>query len=62
VTGQLAAHADAVKQSIVRPAIALGWQRYSHEEVKTAGGKLHILQKKRVLTVGLSWIAAIVVR
>ena len=45
IRNQLAAHADAVKQSIVRHALELGLRRYSREEleaVKAAGGKLHI--------------------
>ena len=54
IRNQLATHADAVKQSIVRHALELGSRRYSREEleaVKAAGGKLHI----RV--VGLATIA-----
>src|ERR1700730_9706009 len=54
IRNQLAAHADAVKQSIVRHALELGLRRYSREEleaVKAAGGKLHIQ------VVGLATIA-----
>jgi Arc/MetJ-type ribon-helix-helix transcriptional regulator len=54
IRNQLAAHADAVKQSIVRHAHELGLRRYSREEleaVKAAGGKLHIQ------VVGLATIA-----
>ena len=42
---QLASHADAVKQSIVRRTLELGLRRYSREDleaVKAAGGKLRI--------------------
>jgi Arc/MetJ-type ribon-helix-helix transcriptional regulator len=54
IRNQLAAHADAVKQSIVRHGLELGLRRYSREEleaVKAAGGKLHIQ------VVGLATIA-----
>ena len=54
IRNQLAAHADAVKQSIVRHTLELGLRRYSREEleaVKTAGGRLHIQ------VVGLATIA-----
>src|ERR1700745_3591030 len=54
IRNQLAAHADAVKQSIVRHALELGLRRYSREElqaVKAAGGKLNIQ------VVGLATIA-----
>jgi Arc/MetJ-type ribon-helix-helix transcriptional regulator len=54
IRNQLAAHADAVKQSIVRHTLELGLRRYSREEleaVKAAGGKLHIQ------VVGLATIA-----
>jgi Arc/MetJ-type ribon-helix-helix transcriptional regulator len=45
IRNQLAAHADAVKQSIVRHTLELGLRRYSREELeglKTKGGKLNI--------------------
>jgi Arc/MetJ-type ribon-helix-helix transcriptional regulator len=45
IRNQLAVHADAVKQSIVRRTLELGLRRYGREEleaVKAAGGKLHI--------------------
>ncbi|MFZ3326502.1 MAG: CopG family transcriptional regulator [Methylocella sp.] len=51
---QLASHADAVKQSIVRHTLELGLRRYSREDleaVKAAGGKL------RVQIIGLASIA-----
>jgi Arc/MetJ-type ribon-helix-helix transcriptional regulator len=51
---QLASHADAVKQSIVRRTLELGLQRYSREDleaVKAAGGKL------RIQVIGLATIA-----
>jgi Arc/MetJ-type ribon-helix-helix transcriptional regulator len=54
IRNQLTAHADAVKQSIVRHALELGLRRYSREEleaVKAAGGKLNIQ------VVGLATIA-----
>jgi Arc/MetJ-type ribon-helix-helix transcriptional regulator len=54
IRNQLAAHADAVKQSIVRHTLELGLRRYSREELeaaKAAGGKLHIQ------VVGLATIA-----
>ena len=54
IRNQLAAHADAVKQSIVRHTLELGLRSYSREEleaVKAAGGKLHIQ------VVGLATIA-----
>ena len=54
IRNQLAAHADAVKQSIARHTLELGLRRYSREEleaVKAAGGKLHIQ------VVGLATIA-----
>ena len=53
IRNQLAAHADAVKRSIVRHTLELGLRRYSREEleaVKAAGG-LHIQ------VVGLATIA-----
>src|ERR1700693_6109326 len=53
IRNQLAAHADAVKQSIVRHALELGLRRYSRvevEAVKAAGGKLHI-QVVRLATI-----------
>ncbi|MGB8899578.1 MAG: CopG family transcriptional regulator [Methylocella sp.] len=51
---QLASHADAVKQSIVRHTLELGLRRYSREDleaVKAAGGKLC------VQVIGLATIA-----
>jgi Arc/MetJ-type ribon-helix-helix transcriptional regulator len=54
IRNQLAAHADAVKQSIVRHTLELGLRRYSREEleaVRAAGSKLHIQ------VVGLATIA-----
>ncbi len=45
IRNQLAVHADAVKQSIVRHTLELGLRRFSREEleaVKDAGGKLRI--------------------
>ena len=54
IRNQLAAHADAVKQSIVRHTLEIGLRRYGREEletVKAAGGKLHIQ------VVGLATIA-----
>ena len=51
---QLASHADAVKQSIVRHTLELGLRRYSREDleaVKAVGGKLNIQ------VVGLATIA-----
>jgi Arc/MetJ-type ribon-helix-helix transcriptional regulator len=45
IRSQLAAHADSVKQSIVRHTLELGLRRYSRREleaVKAAGSKLHI--------------------
>ncbi len=54
IRNQLAAHADAVKQSIVRHTLELGLRRYSREELeaaKAAGSKLHIQ------VVGLATIA-----
>ena len=45
IRNQLAAHADAFKQSIVRHALELGAHCYSREDleaVKAAGGKLRI--------------------
>src|ERR1700747_1068560 len=45
IRNQLATHADAVKQSIVRHTLELGLRRYSREDleaVKEAGGKLCI--------------------
>ena len=54
IRNQLGAHADAVKQSIVRHTLELGLRRYSREEleaVREAGGKL------RIQVVGLAAIA-----
>ena len=54
IRNQFAAHADAVKQSIVRHTLELGLRRYSREEleaVKATGGKL------RIQVVGLAAIA-----
>jgi Arc/MetJ-type ribon-helix-helix transcriptional regulator len=54
IRNQLATHADAVKQSIVRRTLEIGLRRYSREDleaVKAAGGKLHIK------VVGLATIA-----
>lgn len=54
IRNQFAAHADAVRQSIVRHTLELGLRRYSREEleaVKAAGGKL------RIQVVGLATIA-----
>ena len=51
---QLASHADAVKQSIVRRTLELGLRRYGREDleaVKAAGGKL------RIQVIGLATIA-----
>jgi Arc/MetJ-type ribon-helix-helix transcriptional regulator len=45
IRNQLASHADAVKQSIVRHTLELGLRRFSREEleaVKAKGGRLHI--------------------
>jgi len=45
IRNQLGAHADAVKQSIVRNTLELGLRHYSREDleaVKAAGGKLSI--------------------
>jgi Arc/MetJ-type ribon-helix-helix transcriptional regulator len=55
IRNQLAAHADAVKQSIERHTLELGLRDYSRadlEAVKAAGEKLHIN------VVGLARIAA----
>jgi Arc/MetJ-type ribon-helix-helix transcriptional regulator len=54
IRNQLAAHGDAVKQSIVRHTLDLGLRRYSREDleaVKAAGRKL------RIQVVGLATIA-----
>ena len=54
IRNQLAAHADAFKQSIVRHALELGAHCYSREDleaVKAAGSKL------RIQVVGLATIA-----
>ena len=54
IRNQLASHADAVKQSIVRHTLELGLRRYSREEleaVKAAGSRL------RIQVVGLATIA-----
>lgn len=54
IRNQLATHADAVKQSIVRHTLELGLRRYSREDldaVREAGGKL------RIQVVGLAAIA-----
>jgi Arc/MetJ-type ribon-helix-helix transcriptional regulator len=45
IRNQLASHADAVKQSIVRRTLELGLRRFSREEleaVKAQGGRLNI--------------------
>ena len=45
IRNQLASHADAVKQSIVRHTLELGLRRFSREEleaVKAKGGRLNI--------------------
>ena len=45
IRNQLASHADAVKQSIVRHTLELGLRRFSREEleaVKARGGRLNI--------------------
>jgi Arc/MetJ-type ribon-helix-helix transcriptional regulator len=55
IRNQLAAHADVVKQSIVRHSLELGLRHYSREDleaVKAAGRKL------RIQVVGLATIAA----
>jgi Arc/MetJ-type ribon-helix-helix transcriptional regulator len=54
IRNQLAAHADAVKQSIARHTLELGLRRYDRDDleaVKAAGGKL------RIQVVGLAIIA-----
>lgn len=54
IRSQLAAHADAVKQSIVRQTLELGLRRYSRadlERLRDAGEKL------RIQVVGLAAIA-----
>jgi Arc/MetJ-type ribon-helix-helix transcriptional regulator len=54
IRNQLATHADAIKQSIVRHTLELGLRRYSRDDleaVKAAGGKL------RIRVVGLATIA-----
>jgi Arc/MetJ-type ribon-helix-helix transcriptional regulator len=54
IRNQLATHADAVKQSIVRHTLELGLRRFSREDleaVKAAGGKL------RIQVIGLATIA-----
>lgn len=54
IRNQLTAHADAVKQSIVRQTLELGLRRYSRadlEAVRAAGEKL------RIQVVGLAAIA-----
>ena len=54
IRNQLATHADAVKQSIVRHTLELGLRRYSRQDletVKSAGDKL------RVQVIGLVTIA-----
>ena len=54
IRNQLATHADAIKQSIVRHTLELGLRRYSREDleaVREAGGKL------RIQVVGLAAIA-----
>ena len=46
IRNQLATHADAVKQSIVRHTLELGLRRYSREDleaVKAAGGRLSLV-------------------
>jgi Arc/MetJ-type ribon-helix-helix transcriptional regulator len=56
IRNQLANHADAVRQSIVRYTLELGLRRYSREgleAVKAAGGKL------RIQVVGLATIAEV---
>lgn len=53
IRNQLAVHADAVKQSIMRHTLELGLRRFSREElegVKDRGGKL------RIQVVGLATI------
>jgi Arc/MetJ-type ribon-helix-helix transcriptional regulator len=55
IRNQLTAHADAVKQSIVRHSLDLGLRHYSRDDleaVKAAGRKL------RIQVVGLATIAA----
>jgi Arc/MetJ-type ribon-helix-helix transcriptional regulator len=45
IRNQLSAHADAVKQSIVRHTLELGLRRYRRQELEAAkakGSKLHI--------------------
>jgi Arc/MetJ-type ribon-helix-helix transcriptional regulator len=45
IRNQLASHADAVKQSIVRHTLELGLRRFSREELEAArakGDRLHI--------------------
>src|ERR1700731_4722462 len=54
IRNQLATHADAVKQSIVRHTLELGLRRYGRDDleaVKAAGGK------PRIQVVGLAIIA-----
>jgi Arc/MetJ-type ribon-helix-helix transcriptional regulator len=54
IRNQLATHADAIKQSIVRHTLELGLRHYSRndlEAMKDAGGKL------RIQVVGLATIA-----
>jgi Arc/MetJ-type ribon-helix-helix transcriptional regulator len=54
IRNQLASHADAVKQSIVRHTLELGLRAYSREDleaVKSAGNKL------RIQVIGLATIA-----
>ena len=54
IRNQLATHADAIKQSIVRQTLELGLRHYSRndlEAMKDAGGKL------RIQVVGLATIA-----
>ena len=54
IRNQLATHADAVKQSIVRHTLELGLRRYSRQDletVKSAGDKL------RVQVIGLVTVA-----
>jgi Arc/MetJ-type ribon-helix-helix transcriptional regulator len=45
IRNQLATHADAVKQSIIRQTLELGMRRFTRqylEEVRAAGDKLHV--------------------
>jgi Arc/MetJ-type ribon-helix-helix transcriptional regulator len=53
IRNQLASHADAVKQSIVRNTLELGLRRFSREELEAARAKG---ERLRIQVVGLTTI------